>query len=131
MKWNFHKPNGERIFKSIYGMVQVGILVLTLYTFKPESGDLRDDLRTIGLMILSCLLALPSSILSAPLALFLGITAAFAFSITIKQFIDLERLSDLPETIFVFLFWLGIFIGGYWQWFGFPQQLRNIVCRRR
>jgi hypothetical protein len=79
MKLNFRKSDGERIFKSIYGVAQVGILVLTLYTFKPNSGDMRDDLQTIGLMILGCLLALPSSILSAPLALFIGSTAAFAY----------------------------------------------------
>ncbi|HEX8288566.1 MAG TPA: hypothetical protein VF556_11245, partial [Pyrinomonadaceae bacterium] len=58
----------NRIGKIIYGVLQVTVLVLTLYTFKPDSPDMPDDLRTIGLLCLMGLLSFPVSILSAPLA---------------------------------------------------------------
>ena len=110
----------NRIGKSIYGMLQIGLLVLTLLTFKPDSGDMRDDLTTSGLLFLMGLLSFPISLIAAPLAFGSSFAIVGILYWLVGQFTDVRNLSSFPEIAFVFLFWLGMFICGYWQWFAFP-----------
>ena len=115
----------NRVGKSIYGMLQISVLVLTLFTFKPDSPDMPDDLRTIGMLFIMGLLSFPISILVAPLSLGLSFAIVGTFCLLIGQFTDVRNLSPFAESLFIFLFWLGMFIGGYWQWFSFVKRYKK------
>jgi hypothetical protein len=115
----------NRIGKSIYGILQVGLLVLTLFTFKPDSPDMPDDFRTIGLLFLMGLLSFPISLIAAPVAFGLSFAIVGILSLLVGQFTDVRHFSPFPESAFIFLSWLGMFICGYRQWFGFPQRAKN------
>jgi hypothetical protein len=112
----------NRIGKIIYGTLQVAVLVLTLYTFKPDSPDMRDDLRTIGFLLLMALLSFPVSIVAAPLAFGLSFAIVGAFCLVAGLFTDIKNLSPFPANALIFLAWLGMFYGGYLQWFWFPRR---------
>ena len=107
--------------KIIYGVLQVAVLVLTLYTFKPDSSGMPDDLRTIGFFFLMSLLSFPVSIVAAPLAFALSFAVVAAFCLVAGLFTDIKNLSPFPAFTFVFLAWLGVFYAGYLQWFWFPR----------
>ena len=111
----------KRIGKTIYGTLQVAVLVLTLYTFKPDSPDMPDDLRTIAFLVLMGLLSFPISIIAAPLAFGLSFIIVGAFCLVAGQFTDIRNLSTFPEIAFIFLAWLGMFYAGYLQWFWFGR----------
>jgi len=111
----------NRTGKTIYGTLQVAVLVLTLYTFKPDSPDMPDDLRTIGFLFLMALLSFPVSIAAAPLAFGLSFAIVAAFCLVAGLFTDIKNLSPFPASAFIFLAWLGMFYAGYLQWFWFPS----------
>ncbi|MGI8882817.1 MAG: hypothetical protein ACR2IA_01055 [Pyrinomonadaceae bacterium] len=112
----------NRIGKTIYGTLQVSVLVLTLYTFKPDSPNMPDDLRTIGMLLLMGLLSFPISIIAAPLAFGLSFAIVGTFYLLVGQFTDIRNLSPYLSSAFIFLAWLGMCICGYLQWFGFPRR---------
>lgn len=116
----------NRIGKTIYGMLQVSVLVLTLYSFKPESPDLPDDLRTIGFLFLMGLFSFPVSIIAAPLAFGLSFAVVGTFYFVAEPFTDVKNWSPFPQITIIFLSWLGIFYCGYLQWFWFTQWLNNV-----
>lgn len=111
----------NRIGKIIYGILQVALLVLAVYTFKPESGDSGDDLVTMGLFLLMALLSFPISIIAAPLSVYLSVAVVAILYFLIGRFMDVSGLSHLAESAGIFLAWLGIFYCGYLQWFWFPK----------
>ncbi len=111
----------NRTGKIIYGTLQVAVLVLALYTFKSDSPDIPDDLRTIGFFFLMSLLSFPVSIIAAPLAFALSFAVVAMLCLVIGSFTDIKNLSPFPASIFVFLAWLGVFYAGYLQWFWFPR----------
>jgi len=111
-----------KMVKTIYIMLQIAIFILTLFTFKPNSGDMRDDLISIGMLCLMGLMSFPISIVAAPLALGLSFVIVETFSILIGQYMDIQDLSFYFSNAFIFLSWLGMFICGYWQWFVFSGR---------
>jgi hypothetical protein len=115
----------NRIGKSVYGILQFSVLVLTFFTFQPNSPDMRDDIMTVAMICLMGLLSFPVSIIAAPLAFGLSFAIVGAFFFTLRQFTDVENISPFPEIAFIFLSWLGIFISGYWQWFGLVKWSRE------
>lgn len=115
----------NRAGKIIYGTFQVAVLIIAIYTFKPDSPDMRDDLKTIGLLFLMALLSFPVSIPAAPLAFGLSFVIVGAFCLVAGQFTDVKNLSPFPATTFVILAWLGMFYAGYLQWFWFPRWSGN------
>ncbi len=123
----------NRIGKIIYGILQVALLVLALYTFKPESGDSGDGLVTMGLFLLMALLSFPVSIVSALLSIYLSVAIVAILYFLVGRFIDVSGLSPLAESAGIFLAWLGIFYSGYLQWFWFPQwsDKRLGITRKR
>lgn len=120
----------NRIGKTIYGTLQVAVLVLTLYTFKPDSPDMPDDLRTIGFLFLMALLSFPVSIVAAPLAFGLSFAIVGAFCLVAGLFTDIKNLSPFPANAFIFLAWLGMFCAGYLQWFWFPRWSNDKRLRK-
>jgi hypothetical protein len=111
----------NRVGKIIYGILQIALLVLAVYTLKLESGDMGDDWVTIGLFLLMALLSFPISIVAAPLSIYLSVASVAVIYFLVGRFIDVSGLSSLAESAVIFLAWLGIFYCGYLQWFWFPR----------
>ena len=111
----------NRLGKIIYGVLQVALLVIAVYTFKPSSPDMGDDWTTIGLILLMGLLSFPIGIIAVPLAFYLTCAIFGILYILVGRFIEIGNLSPIIETAFIFLIWLGIFTCGYLQWFWFPR----------